>query len=110
MAIDVFISYSHHNRSFAEKLQLKLHHAGIKDTWMDNRIPNGAFWRPEIDRNLDAASLIVVVVSPKSMKSAYVTYEWCYSWFKRKKELYDLYWIYLLECKNKVGMFGPNYG
>ncbi len=104
MNVDVFISHSHKDKEFAERLKSALVNApGTKiNVWMDTRIPNGAAWRPEIDEALKATSLVALIISPDSMKSAYVTYEWCYAKFKLGK---PLYLIYLHECASYDGLF-----
>jgi len=100
--IDVFISYSRKDADFAKKLYSVLHDQGL-NPWLDSeRILNGFLWREEIDQNLDRASLVVIIVSPDSMRSAYVTYEWCRAWLKSSTELY---WIYFKRCNNKSGVF-----
>ena len=104
--MDIFISYSHRDNDAANKLfhLLSKNWSVWKD---DHTIPNGVYWRHDIDKNLDAAPLVVVLVSPDAMKSAYVTYEWCYKWFKDVKDLNDLYFIRLTELNvDDEGMFG----
>lgn len=103
--MDVFISYSHYDKNAADKLFGLL--KGNWDVWMDQRIDNGKYWKGEIDENLNAAVLAVVLVSPNSMKSAYVTYEWCYKWFRWDKNINDLYFIRLTDLDvDDEGMFG----
>jgi len=108
MTADVFISYDHDDKEFAIEFRrnletfLQAHLDSSIQVWMDDRIPNGAYWRDEIDRKLDAASLVIVIVSPASMQSAYVTYEWTYTWFKLRKETY---WLYFRRC-DETGIFG----
>jgi hypothetical protein len=103
--MDIFISYSHCDKAPAEKLfrLLKVNW----DVWMDHRIENGKYWKGAIDENLNAAALAIVLVSPDAMKSAYVTYEWCYKWFKWDKDINDLYFIRLADFDiDDEGMFG----
>jgi hypothetical protein len=71
--------------------------------WMDERIVSGTPWRTAIDQNLEAASLVVLIISPDSMKSAYVTYEWCYGHYKFNK---PLHFVYLRKCEDdEPGMY-----
>lgn len=106
--MDIFISYSHLDTPAAEKLYKLLIDDKKWNVWMDApRIPNGAYWRGEIDLNLSDAPLVIVLVSSNSMQSPYVTYEWCYKWFRWMKYLNDLFFIGLedLDISNE-GMFG----
>lgn len=99
--VDVFISYAHENADFASKFFSVLSSRSLK-VWLDQaRLLNGFFWKKEIDQNLDKASLLVVIVSPASMDSAYVTYEWCRAWLKNQT---DIYWIYFQDCSLQKGM------
>src|SRR5437868_9264932 len=88
MELDVLISYSHADTQFVGQLRQKLEHKGYS-VWTDRDIR--AYWKKEIDEYLLAASLVLVIVSPKSMKSAYVTYEWCRAWFELEKAPHFLY-------------------
>ncbi len=102
MPTEVFVSCDHTDVAFAQALQAELGSLDIK-TWMYTGTRNGAIFKSEIDQNLRAASLIVVVVSPKSMKSSFVAYEYSYARFALKKELY---FAYLKRCRNNTGIFG----
>jgi hypothetical protein len=73
----VFISYSHKNLSECRKVEMRLTDAGIS-CWVDDHIEAGSRWQAQIDEALEDAYALVVVVTPESMKSTYVTYEW--SW------------------------------
>lgn len=103
---DIFLSYSSKNSGFAKKLRGKLEselQAATTKVWMDEKIRRGLYWRDQIDQALEAAAVVVLVVSPSSMKSAYVTYEWSYLLFMLSKEPYLLYFK---ECDKSTGMFG----
>lgn len=100
---DVFISYAHEDNEIAQKLEDALQH---RQVWRDVRIPNGVYWRPEIDINLANCSIVIVIISPHSMDSAYVTYEWCYAWLHMKKHLSkEIYWVYWDKLSLDEGMF-----
>lgn len=88
MEPDIFISYASEDRAFVEDLSTILSNRGLS-VWKDTSIER--VWKREIDEFLDAALLIVVVVTPNSMESAYVTYEWSRAWFKLDKQPYFLH-------------------
>jgi hypothetical protein len=47
------------------------------DVWLDkHRLRPGADWSEEIDRGILTALALVLVISPDSRASEYVTYEW----------------------------------
>lgn len=74
----VFIAYKREDRAFAYDLQKRLEDAEIP-TWMDESIPEGRRWREEIDDNLKNAFSVIVVITPESVNSIYVQYEWMYA-------------------------------
>lgn len=88
MEPDIFISYASEDRVFVKRLSTILRNRGLS-VWTDTAIER--VWRQEIDEFLEAALLIVVVVTPNSMESAYVTYEWSRAWFKLDKHPYFLH-------------------
>jgi hypothetical protein len=92
--IDAFISYSHKDKPFAEKLQTRLEAENIV-AWMDKHIPDGRPLRSEIDQKLESAALVILIISPDSMTSRNVTYEWSRAIFELQKETYP---IHLREC------------
>ncbi len=80
----IFISYSHkdepeHPRegeiqwlSFVRTyLQPAVKH-GVFDLWVDQRMPGGADWGPEIERRLRACDIFILLVSANSMASDYI--------------------------------------
>src|SRR5438046_3911984 len=68
----VFVSYSHRNKTFAERLARDLSDAGL-DVWIDFReIQGGEQWRDEIFKGLDQAEIVTACLSPESVQS-----EWC---------------------------------
>lgn len=81
----VFISYKHekHSRRLVEKLARKLKEQGYA-VWYDKHIDGGSRWRIEIDRALDAAFVVIVIITPDASSSTYVIYEWAYALALRK--------------------------
>ena len=68
----VFISYSHNDTEWLERLQkhLKpLKREGRIDLWVDTRIDEGDLWRDEIRQALDATKVAILLVSPDFLDS-----------------------------------------
>ena len=75
----VFISYSSKDIDFAQLCSAMLKAEDI-DSWVDHRsIPGGNRWRESIDEGLQSADAVIVVISPDSYESSYVTYEWAFA-------------------------------
>ena len=71
----VFISYSRHDKSFAEKLTKALQERGVH-VWRDvDEIPAGASWKQEIEKGLKGASALICVVSRDYADSPFVSQE-----------------------------------
>lgn len=73
----VFISYSRRDAEFAEMLRERLQAANF-EVWMDSILPAGFDWRQEIDQAIRGSFVMLVIVSPDSKASEYVTYEWAF--------------------------------
>jgi len=81
----VFISHDHDDADFAELLKLKLEKSNII-SWIDSeRLKIGQDWREEIDQGIENSIAVIVIMTPDSRKSEYVTYEWAFAWGKKKK-------------------------
>lgn len=70
----VFLSYSHQDKPLADKLHMDLQRAGC-DVWQDTRLKAGQTWTREIERALDKAHTVVVLMSPDAYKSQFVRAE-----------------------------------
>lgn len=74
-----FISYESSDANFADLLKLKLKDAGI-DVWLDHgALRAGEEWRNAIDAGISSSEALLVVITPRSCKSPYVTYEWSFA-------------------------------
>lgn len=80
-----FISYTHDARSqrLAGQLCERLKEFGIT-AWYDGHLNGGEDWSKAIDAKIDSATFIIVIVTPKSAASHYVTYEWSLALGKNK--------------------------
>ena len=74
----VFISYTHKDTAFVDTLADRIQAEGFK-VWRDNIVRPGSDWRGEIDRAIRESFVLIVVVSPDSKASEYVTYEWAFA-------------------------------
>ncbi len=73
-----FISYKHTDSAFVAELQKHLDEAAI-DYWTDHRLLPGDVWDERIDRHIEQAAGVLVVVTPESLMSPYVIYEWSFA-------------------------------
>jgi hypothetical protein len=72
--IKVFLSYSHKDEALQKELNEHLgalKHEKIIETWSDQQIPASSNWSEDIARKLDAADLILLLVSSAFLDSAY---------------------------------------
>src|SRR5437868_14990134 len=72
MAIKIFFCYAHEDEALLSKLKTHLRplqRQGFIDVWYDSDIIAGAEWEREIDKHLNAAKVILLLVSPDFMDS-----------------------------------------
>ena len=72
--IKLFISYSHRDERFREQLQEHLHalkRRGLIEDWQDRRIAPGQEWEGAISENLEAAGIVLLLVSSSFIASPY---------------------------------------
>ena len=73
-AKSIFFSYSHKDETLRDELEthLKLlQRQGVISTWHDRKILPGSEWDHQIDRNLEAAKIILLLVSANLIASDY---------------------------------------
>lgn len=80
----VFLSYDHDNHHFADQVTDKLEGKNIK-IWQDiHDLRGGDRWADEIDKAISDAYAIIVILTPESEVSSFVTYEWSFAMGKSK--------------------------
>jgi TIR domain len=72
--LGVFLSYSHKDSDLKDELEthlstMKRH--GVIETWHDRRIVAGEKWADQIDQHLNAAQIILLLISPDFVASDY---------------------------------------
>ncbi len=72
----IFVSYAHEDAATAREVVQALTRAGL-DVWIDQKeIQPGASFVEKMNEGLDAASYVVLLVSPASQASKWVEREW----------------------------------
>src|SRR2546429_576860 len=77
MPITIFFCYTHEDEKLLKKLKTHLRplqRQGLIDIWHDRDISAGREWEREIDKQLNSAQIILLLISPDFMNSDY-----CYS-------------------------------
>lgn len=73
--MNVFISYSHTDKKWADALRSGLTEEGFEVTVPGDDIEAGENWHLEIGKALDRANAMVVLLSPESVASRYIRAE-----------------------------------
>ena len=71
----VFISYSHHDRDYLERLLVHLkplEKEGLIDLWVDTRLHAGDRWKKEIEKVLEGATVAILLVSADFLASDFI--------------------------------------
>lgn len=88
----LFISYSRSDHDFAQKLTDTLRDNGVEVFLDVQAIDAGEKWSTAIQRALDAADVMLLIVSPASMESPNVEDEWQY-FLDNKKPIIPVLWL-----------------
>lgn len=75
---DFFISYAHADSQFVTDLEDKLASEDMT-VWIDVHLRGGNEWKKQIDLQIEESKGVIVVVTPISLASPFVTYEWAYA-------------------------------
>ncbi len=70
--IKIFVSYAHRDELLLKKLKMHLKplsRQGLIDLWYDRNISAGAEWEREIDKHLENAQIILLLISPELERS-----------------------------------------
>ncbi|HET6454851.1 MAG TPA: TIR domain-containing protein [Armatimonadota bacterium] len=73
---NVFISYSHHDREYLDRLLVHLkplEREGLVDLWVDTRLKAGDRWKKEIEKALNRATVAILLVSADFLASDFIT-------------------------------------
>lgn len=74
-----FMSYSSKDTTFADLARMKLETVGIQ-VWIDEgALHAGEEWRNAIDAGISSSDVLLVMMTPQSCQSPYVTYEWAFA-------------------------------
>lgn len=79
MSQHVFISYKHEDRIFANQLIYQIQSAGFP-VWVDEeQLRAGDNWREGINEAIRMSFALILIITPDSRLSEFVTYEWAYA-------------------------------
>jgi hypothetical protein len=74
MPVKIFCCYAHEDEAYLNKLKTQLsplRRQGLIDVWHDRNITAGADWESDIDQHLNAAQIVLLLVSPDFINSDY---------------------------------------
>jgi hypothetical protein len=104
--IEVFISYSHKDddlrREMMEHLSV-LQRQGIIAGWDDRLISAGEDWKGEIDKNLNSAQIILLLISSSFINSDYCCVEMQRAMERHAEGLAEVIPVILRDCEWRFG-------
>jgi hypothetical protein len=71
----IFLSYAASDRTIAVRLTADLEDLGLS-VWSDLQLRAGDDWRAALSAALESAEVVIVIISPNSLRSQWVTHEW----------------------------------
>lgn len=74
MSVKIFFCYAREDEPLLNKLKthlMPLQRQGLVDVWHDRNINAGKEWKREIDKHLNAADIILLLISPEFIASDY---------------------------------------
>lgn len=74
----LFVSYSHTDKEFLNRLMIHLHplqRKGLVDLWADTRIAAGADWKAQISQSLATANIAILMISADFLASDFISNE-----------------------------------
>ena len=82
----VFLSYSHHDKEIATKIQRALIENDFQ-VWWDDDVSPGVFWPDEIANRIDTAGFCLCLISRDSIQSQSFKEEFIYAFHKKRPVL-----------------------
>ncbi|HEX3052008.1 MAG TPA: toll/interleukin-1 receptor domain-containing protein [Aggregatilineaceae bacterium] len=73
---EIFLSYSHSDRAWADQFSASLQAAGV-EVWFDaHHIQPGDRWAEQVEQALRASDTMIFILSPSSSQSPWTFFEW----------------------------------
>jgi internalin A len=104
-ATKVFISYGHDDKEFTQKLASELGKQIIEPWWDFDSLKGGHNWQKEIQQGIKLCDFFLVVLTPKSVESEWVTKEIMYA-NEYKKTIIPLM---LKSCERPISIIEKQY-
>ena len=104
-AIRVFISYSHHDKTFARKLAGVLEGRGMKVWWDYDSLKGGQDWQKELELGIKQCDFFLVILTPEAVDSEWVGNEITYATLAQKTVIP----LCLKNCDIPIGLIKKHY-
>jgi hypothetical protein len=95
---DVYISYTHSDRDFVNRLVEDLEQAGLT-VFFDQKIPAGASWADSLTKAIESARFLLVVLSPAAVASEWIRQEIMVGLEQESKQKTTVIPVMLHECE-----------